>query len=114
MLGNFLHVGWAVELAAHFINGTMIFPLVFVFILWNVLPGGPITKGAICGLALWVVAQAIVIPMIGGAGFFGAKAGGIKALAGPLIGPILYGSSTWLDYRRTAAKRETCAGSLNK
>ena len=91
MLGDFLGVGWTLGMVVHFLNGTIIFPLILVFILWNALPGGATSKGAIWGLVLWFVAQAIVMPMMGG-GFFSANAGGMMAVAGSLIGHLVYGA----------------------
>jgi uncharacterized membrane protein YagU involved in acid resistance len=91
ILGDFLHVGRAMGMVVHFINGTIIFPLILAFILWNLLPGGPIAKGTIWGLTLWFLSQAIVMPMMGG-GFFSANAGGMMAVGGSLIGHIVYGA----------------------
>jgi hypothetical protein len=91
MLGDFLHVGRTMGMVVHFINGTIIFPLILAFILWNALPGGPTAKGTVWGLILWFLSQAIVTPMMGG-GFFSANAGGMMAVGGSLIGHIVYGA----------------------
>jgi uncharacterized membrane protein YagU involved in acid resistance len=91
MLGDFLGVGWTIGMVVHFMNGTIIFPLILVFMLWNVLPGRAATKGTIWGLVLWFLAQAIVMPMMGG-GFFSANTGGMMAVAGSLIGHLVYGA----------------------
>ena len=90
MLGDFLGVGRTMGMVVHFVNGTIIFPLILVYILWNALPGGPTTKGTIWGVVLWVLAQAVVMPMMGG-GFFSANAGGMMAVVGSLIGHLVYG-----------------------
>lgn len=91
MLGDFLGTTRNIGMAVHFINGTIIFPLIFTWILWNALPGGPTTKGTAWGLTLWFLAQAIVMPMMGG-GFFSANAGGIMAVVASLLGHIVYGA----------------------
>src|SRR6266704_1379394 len=40
MLGKFLGTTRNVGMAVHYINGTIIFPLIFAWILWTFLPGG--------------------------------------------------------------------------
>src|SRR5688572_16690931 len=85
MLGGFLGVSWTTGMVIHFINGTIIFPLIFAWILWAWLPGGPAVKGMSWGVILWALAQTIVIPLVGG-GFFSSTSGGVMAVIGSLIG----------------------------
>lgn len=89
-LGDFLGIGWGGGLALHFINGSIIFPLVYAFVLYGVLPGGPILKGITWGVILWALAQSVVMPIVGG-GFFSANAGGVMAVIGSLVGHLVYG-----------------------
>ena len=91
MLGDFLGTTRNVGMAVHYINGTIIFPLMFAWILWTFLPGGPTGKGVTWGLILWFLSQAIVTPMMGG-GFFSANAGGTMAVVASLLGHIVYGA----------------------
>jgi len=91
MLGSMLGGSWAAGLMMHFVNGTVIFPLVFVFALYRLLPGSPAIKGTLWGLALWLMAQAIVMPMMG-AGLFSSQMGGAMAAMGSLVGHVIYGS----------------------
>lgn len=91
MLGDWLHTTKTAGMVIHFINGTLIFPLVFVWILWNALPGGPVAKGTLWGLALWLISQIAVMPLVG-AGFFSANVGGLMAVAASLLGHIVYGA----------------------
>jgi hypothetical protein len=44
MLGDFVHMGRPMGLAVRFINGTIIFPLILVFVLWNVSPADRLRK----------------------------------------------------------------------
>lgn len=90
MLGDFLGVGWFTGITIHFINGTIIFPLIYAYVLYGVLPGGPAVKGITWGVILWLLAQGVVMPMMGG-GFFSANAGGVMAVMGSLIGHVIYG-----------------------
>lgn len=90
MLGSMLGGSWAAGMAMHVVNGTVIFPLVYALVLYGLLPGGPAVKGAAWGVALWLVSQAVVMPMMGG-GFFSMAMGGMMAVIGSLMGHLLYG-----------------------
>lgn len=91
MLGSMLGGSWLAGLMMHFINGTVIFPAVYVYALYAHLPGSPAIRGTVWGLALWLVAQTVVMPMMG-AGLFSSAMGGVMAAMGSLIGHLLYGS----------------------
>jgi len=91
-LGDFLGIGWTGGMVLHFINGSLIFPLVYAFVLFGVLPGGPVTKGVTFGVVLWFLAQSVVMPMVGG-GFFSANAGGAMAAVASFIGHMVYGAT---------------------
>lgn len=90
MLGSLLGDNWWAGLATHFFNGTIVFPLIYAYGVYGVLPGGPARKGVTWGLALWLLAQVMVMPMMG-AGFFSANAGGLMAAMGSLLGHLAYG-----------------------
>ena len=91
MLGSMLGGSWAAGMAMHFINGTVVFPLVYGYLLASLLPGPPVVRGALWGIALWLIAQTMVMPMMG-AGLFSAAAGGMVAAVGSLVGHLLYGA----------------------
>jgi uncharacterized membrane protein YagU involved in acid resistance len=88
MLGSMLGDNWWAGMVVHFVNGTMIFPLIYAFLLHRILPGSPVVKGITLGIGLWLLAQVVVMPMMG-AGFFG---GSLMAAMGSLIGHTAYGS----------------------
>jgi len=90
-LGKTMGMGWMVGMILHFMNGTIIFPLIYAFPLYRVLPAGPTARGTIWGVILWLLAQLIVMPMMGG-GVFSAKMGGMMTAGGSLIGHIVYGA----------------------
>lgn len=100
MLGSMLGQGmpapgsgvWWIGMMMHFVNGTIIFPLVYRYALYSVLPGAPWLKGATWGLILWAIAQAVVMPMMG-MGFFSSWAPQpMMAVVGSLIGHLIYGA----------------------
>jgi mono/diheme cytochrome c family protein len=74
-LGKMLGGSWALGMTMHFINGTLIFPLIYAFLIYRIFPGQAWAKGIYWGLILWFLAQAVVMPMMGG-GFFSANMGG--------------------------------------
>lgn len=90
-LGSVLGGSWAAGLVMHIGNGTVVFPLMFGYLLESRLPGPPVARGAVWGIALWLIAQTMVMPMMG-AGLFSAAAGGMVAAVGSLVGHVLYGA----------------------
>ena len=90
-LGKMTGMGWMAGMMIHFLNGTIIFPLLYAFLLYRVLPGGPVVKGTTWGVILWLIAQLMVMPMMGG-GMFSSKMGGMMTVGGSLIGHLLYGA----------------------
>ncbi len=91
MLGSMLG-SWWMGMLAHFVNGTIVFPLVYAYLLYAVLPGWPWLKGTLLGLILWFVAQVVVMPMMG-MGMFSAKASAPALLVmGSFIGHFVYGT----------------------
>lgn len=89
MLGSMLGDNWWAGMVLHFTNGTLIFPLIYAFLLYGVLPGGPALKGITWGVVLWFLAQVVVMPIMG-AGFF---SGSVMAAMASLMGHVVYG---WL------------------
>jgi hypothetical protein len=91
MLASMLGGSWIAGMMMHFINGAVIFPAIYVFALYAHLPGSPAVRGTVWGVALWLIAQTVVMPMMG-AGLFSSAMGGVMAAMGSLIGHVLYGS----------------------
>ncbi len=90
MLGSMLGHNWWAGMVMHFANGVVLFPLIYALVLFGALPGTPALKGSLWGAVLWVLAQAVVMPMMG-AGFFSANAGGVVAAMSSLMGHLVYG-----------------------
>ena len=87
MLGSMLGGSWTAGLAMHLVNGTLVFPLVYGYLLVSRLPGPPLLRGVV----LWLIAQTMVMPMMG-AGLFSAAAGGTVAAIASLVGHLVYGA----------------------
>jgi len=91
MLGSMLGGSWAAGLMMHVINGGLILPAIYAYALYDRVPGSPVIRGTTWGVALWLIAQGIVMPMMG-AGVFSSHAGGVMAAMGSLVGHVMYGS----------------------
>ena len=90
LIGGMLGNSYAMGMLMHLILGIVVFPLVYVYVLYEHLPGSPALRGAIWGVILWVLAAVVVMPMAG-AGFLMANIGGMMALVAALIGHLVYG-----------------------
>jgi uncharacterized membrane protein YagU involved in acid resistance len=91
MLGSVLGGSWTAGMMMHVVNGSLIFPAIYAYGLYDRLPGSPAIKGTVWGVALWLMLQVIVMPMMGG-GLFSSNMGGLMAALGALVGHVLYGS----------------------
>ena len=108
MLGGMLG-GWGMGMAMHILNGAVIFPLIYAFVLFAHLPGSPALKGILWGVILWVLAQIVVMPMMG-AGVFGLRMGGMMPAFGSLMGHIVYGVLLgWIAGQAHAERHERAA-----
>ena len=90
MLGSMLG-GWGMGMMMHILIGAVIFPLIYAYFLFGKLPAAPYMKGILWGLSLWLLAQLVVMPMMG-AGVFGLKMSGIISAFGSLMGHVIYGA----------------------
>ncbi len=90
MLGSMMGGSWAVGMIVHGANGALVFPLIYAFFVVPRLPGATWFRGLVWGGVLWVLAQMIVLPMMG-AGFFSAHAGRMRSAGASLLGHLIYG-----------------------
>lgn len=94
MMGGVTALGWA----AHFMIGTG-FAVGYAGVLARRLPGPPVARGMLFALAPWLMAQVVVMPMMG-AGFF---SGSVLAAMGSLMGHLVYGAVIGATYGRGEA-----------
>jgi len=90
-LGEMTHTGMAGGLFMHFLNGTVIFPLIYVYLLYRLLPGAPWQKGLLWGAILWLGVEIVMMPIMG-SGIFSMETGGVKAVTAALMGHLVYGA----------------------
>jgi len=75
--------GWVV----HFAVGIAL-ALVYAALARGRLPGGPVVRGALYGALVFLVAQLVIMPLVGGGVF---SNGHVGRLMGSLAGHLLYG-----------------------
>jgi hypothetical protein len=83
---------WWLGMAIHFVDGSIIFPLIYAYAVYGWLSGSPWVRGTTWGIILWALSQAVVMPVMG-AGFFSSNtpAPGLMML-GSLLGHLIYGA----------------------
>lgn len=82
VMGGSLILGWM----GHFLIGAGL-AVGYAALFAERLPGSPMLRGAIFSLLPWLMAQVIVMPMMG----MGLFSGSISAAGGSLIGHVVYG-----------------------
>lgn len=87
MLGSFLHIGAVAGWGVHVLIGLTL-ALMYAAVAAAVLPGAPALRGAIYGFGVFLVAQIVVTPMMGGGVFSG---GDVRMIMGSLVGHLIYG-----------------------
>jgi uncharacterized membrane protein YagU involved in acid resistance len=92
MLGSMLGGSWAAGFGMHLMLGSLVFPIAYAEVVRQRLPGAEAVRGILFGVGLWLAAQVMVMPMMGG-GFFSANAGGPMAAMGSMVGHVLYGAT---------------------
>lgn len=90
-LGSMMGDSWAMGMAAHWFNGVVVFPIIYMLILRRRLIGPMVARGITWGVMLWFAAQLMVMPMVG-MGVFSSNGGGVKSVMGSLIGHMIYGA----------------------
>lgn len=93
VMGGSVALGWA----AHFMIGTVL-ALGYAAVFVGRLPGAPAVRGAIFSLLPWLMAQVVVMPMMG----LGLFSGSMLAAGGSLMGHLLFGAVTGLVYGASA------------
>ena len=102
MLGSFLHIGSAAGWAMHVVIG-LVLALIYAGWFATRLPGGPALRGASYGFGVFLVAQVVVTPIMGGGVFSG---GNLSMIVGSLMVHLVYGALVGLIYREPAGLGE--------
>jgi len=114
MLGSMMGGSWALGMMAHLAQGIVVFPLIYVLGVYQRLLGPPWLRGMAWGGALWLLAQAVAMPLMGN-GFFSAEAGGMPSVVSSLLGHLVYGltlgvATGALETARSTGDRNAATG----
>jgi uncharacterized membrane protein YagU involved in acid resistance len=91
-------IGWCI----HFGVG-VVFALVYAAVFVRRLPGGPFVRGVLYGGLIFLLAQLIFMPLVGGGVF---SRGDAEMIAGSLLGHLVYGGVVgWIYSLQSAASR---------
>lgn len=90
VLARLMGGSWLAGMGMHFLIGTLALPLLYLRLVQRRWLGGPAVRGAAWGMALWILSQAVVIPLTGG-GLFSSALGGLPVATDSLIGHLAYG-----------------------
>jgi len=118
MLGEFItrspalmgSIRWILGLLLVFVTGTLVLPLIFSKLLYPRLPGPGWAKGMEWGFILWLIAQAVIMPIME-MGFFSSKlpASG-RILAVTLVAYLAYGAILGAVYQASALRHGASPG----
>jgi uncharacterized membrane protein YagU involved in acid resistance len=81
-MGGFTILGWA----GHLMIGVVL-ALIYANVVLRLLPGPPAVRGALFSLAPWLMAQIVVMPMMG----MGLFSSSLTLAGGSLVGHLVYG-----------------------
>jgi hypothetical protein len=81
---------WLAGMATYVLIGTVVLPLLYLALLSRRWFTSPAVRGATWGVTLWIVSQAVVVPLTGG-GLFSSALGGLPVVTDSLIGHLAYG-----------------------
>jgi uncharacterized membrane protein YagU involved in acid resistance len=96
----YLTVGPAFGWCLDFLAGVA-FALLYAGVFERRLPGGPLVRGALYGIIVFVVAQLVFTPLVGGGVF---SHGDLEMIAGSLLGHLVYGAVVGWIYGLPSAR----------
>ena len=99
-MGVILLIGWI----GHFMIG-VIFALIYATVA-SKLPGSPTVGGALYGIAVGLLVQIVVMPMMG----MGSFSGSMVMAGGSLIGHLVYGAVVGAIYGSAGGLETAAAG----
>ena len=87
-LSKMMGISWAVGMFMHLLLGIVIFPLAYVSVTRQWMPGPSVVRGILWGLVLWVIAMFVMSPIMGKGLFMGGMPQGVAAF----VAHVVYGA----------------------
>jgi len=94
MLGSFLKIGTVLGWVMHGVIG-LVLAATYAVVFASRLPGPPAGRGAAYGFLVFLMAQVVVMPMMGAGVFSGGNA---AMIMGSLMGHLVYGAVVGAAY----------------
>lgn len=82
---------WWVGMLQHFVDGSVIFALIYAIVAGPLLRGPGWQRGLVWGVILWLAAQVVAMPVLGAGFFSSASPLPVLAVLGSLIVHLIYG-----------------------
>lgn len=83
---------WWFGMVWHFVNGTILFALIYAAAVYPLLSGSPTGRGTVWGVVLWLLSMIVALPALD-AGFFAAQTSApVWIVFGFLLGHLVYGA----------------------
>jgi hypothetical protein len=83
---------WWAGMVWHFVNGTIVFSLIYAYLIYQWLPGENWLRGMIWGLVLWIAMEVTLMPTTGSGVFNDHASSPITTVLGGLILHGVYGA----------------------
>lgn len=99
---------WIAGLVMHLMIGTVVLSILYSVATDYLPKANPVLKGLIFGVVVWLIAQLMVMPMMGAGVFSSRMPQGTMMAMGSLIGHLIYGGILGSIYGQT----RTAAGGL--
>lgn len=92
MIAGMIHSPENVGVMIHFVMGTILFPISYLLLGYNRIPGPGWLKGLLYLLPIYLVAMIVIVPMAGKGLFFDSFPTAMIALMGHLIYGVIMGA----------------------
>ena len=92
MIAGMIHSPENVGVMIHFVMGTILFPISYLLLGYNRIPGPGWLKGLLYLLPIYLVAMIVIVPMAGKGLFFDSFPAAMIALMGHLIYGVIIGA----------------------
>jgi uncharacterized protein DUF6789 len=95
-------VAWLIGFGMHLLIGIVVLSAGFALISKYLPTSSSVVKGVFFGVIVWLIAQLMVMPMMGAGLFSSNLPQGAMLAAGSLMGHLVYGAVVGLIYNRGA------------
>ena len=109
LIAPLLNGSHAAGVIAHFVTGTIVFPVIYLVFGIRWLPGPGWLRGALFLIPLYLGAMVVIMPLLGQGLFFGSAPKAMVALMGHIVFGLAVNSGADLLYFLVKEIRNDCA-----